>query len=90
LPEGRFVHEADHQDAAAGMILDDGGDQAVRLFEIEIHCDTTHGNNKKPADLAAGVLSDPDEVRLGQGPSQDGMAMMMMPCDVNQCHKALV
>src|ERR1017187_5852393 len=29
LAKGRFVHEADHEDASAGMILDDGGDEAV-------------------------------------------------------------
>ena len=37
LAEGLFIHEADHEDAAGGVILNDGGDQAVRFFEIEIH-----------------------------------------------------
>src|ERR1035438_10060096 len=29
LAKGFLVHEADHEDASAGMILDDGGDEAV-------------------------------------------------------------
>src|ERR1035441_4433444 len=45
--EGFLVHVADHEDATGGKVLDDGGDEAVRLFEIEIHCGTTHGNNRK-------------------------------------------
>jgi hypothetical protein len=45
---------------------------------------------KKPAVFAAGVLSDSDEEKLGQGPSQDGMAMVMMPRDAGQCHKPKV
>ncbi len=47
-------------------------------------------NKKKPAVSAAGVLSDSDEVNLGQGPSQDGMDMVMMPRDIGQCHKPKV
>ncbi len=35
--EGFLVHEAEHEDAAGGLILDDGGNQAVEFAEIEMH-----------------------------------------------------
>ena len=37
LAKGFFIHVADHEDAAGSVVLNDGGDQAVRFFEIEIH-----------------------------------------------------
>ena len=33
LAEGFFVHEADHQNAAGGVVLNDGGDQAVDFLK---------------------------------------------------------
>ena len=79
--EGLFVHVADHEDAPGGVILDDGGDEAVRLFEIQIHGEKAI---KKARRFAAGVLSESIEEKLGHGPSQEGMVMMMMPRD--ECH----
>ena len=52
LLEGFFVHEANHQDTSGYVVLNDGGNQAIRLFEIEIHTD-----KKIPAVCAAGNLS---------------------------------
>ena len=37
LPKCLFVHEADHQHAAGGVVLNDGGDEAVEFCEIQIH-----------------------------------------------------
>jgi hypothetical protein len=37
LAEGLFVHVADHQNAARGVVLNDGGDEAVRFLKIQIH-----------------------------------------------------
>ena len=55
--KGFFIHEADHEDAAGGVVLNDRGDQAVDFCEIQIHMLTAI---KKPAGTAAGVLSDSD------------------------------
>ena len=41
VAKGLFIHVADHQHAAGGVILDHGGDEAVGFFEIEIHGDNT-------------------------------------------------
>jgi hypothetical protein len=32
-----FIHKTDHQDAVGLVVLDDGGDQAVLLAEIQFH-----------------------------------------------------
>ena len=32
--EGFLVHEADHEDATGGVVLNDGGNQAVRFIEV--------------------------------------------------------
>ena len=34
LVKGFFVHEANHQDAARGLVLNDSGDKSVRFFEV--------------------------------------------------------
>jgi hypothetical protein len=82
---------ADHEDAPGGMVLDDGGDEAVGFFEIEIHCDNTYGNNKKnPPISRRASFPIRMEWKLGQGPSRDGMDMVMMPRDIGQCHNPKV
>ncbi len=37
LAEGLFVHEADHENAAGGGVLNDRGDEAVEFAEVQIH-----------------------------------------------------
>ena len=37
LAPGLFVHEADHQDAAGGVVLNDRGDEAVEFCEVQSH-----------------------------------------------------
>jgi len=45
--EGFAVHEADHEDAAGGVVLNDGGDQAAGFVEVEIHSNTHKGEKTK-------------------------------------------
>src|SRR5260370_11338403 len=52
--EGFVVHEADHQDAAGLVVLNDGRYQAVQFAEIEIHMPIPI---KKPARTSAGCFS---------------------------------
>ena len=54
LPKGFFIHEADHQDAAAHVILNDRGDQPVEFAEIEFHICAP---KKKPAVVRGGLLT---------------------------------
>ena len=61
LAERLVVHKADHEDAARGVILNDGRDQAVEFAEIEIHVSIPI---KKPAKLSAGSCSLQKFVRL--------------------------
>jgi hypothetical protein len=57
LAECFVVHEAEHEDAAGRVVLDDGWDEAaVEFREVEIHR-VLHKRNKKPARTAAGVSS---------------------------------
>ena len=37
LPEGLFIHEADHQNAAGLVILDHRRKQSIEFPEIELH-----------------------------------------------------
>ena len=37
LAEGFVVHETDHENAAALIVLDDRGEESFKLAEIEIH-----------------------------------------------------
>ena len=37
LAEGFLVHVADHEDAPGGVVLNDGGDEAVAFLEIQSH-----------------------------------------------------
>ena len=68
------------------VVLDHGGDQAVRLGKIQIHGQ----KQKKPADFRGGRPFRFGLERLGQAPSHMGMLMMRMPGDVSQCHKEKV
>ena len=64
LAEGLFIHIADHQHAARGMVLNDGSDQPIRFSKVQIH----RKDNKKPASTAAGVLSNFEWNRVRKSP----------------------
>jgi hypothetical protein len=62
LREGGFVHEADHEDAAGLIVLNDGGDEAVELSEIEIH----FRSPERMTAIQADVFSFPGEMHHHQ------------------------
>ena len=53
LAEGFVVLEADHEDAAGFIVLDNGRDEAVELGEVEIHVSIPI---KKPAGFVGGLV----------------------------------
>ena len=84
LAEGFIVHESDHEDTAGLVILDDGGNQAVELGEIESHLciqpvsRTGCGAIKMPAGNRGGhPFIRTAKTESGQGPSHTDRVMAM-------------
>src|SRR6185436_13954655 len=87
LAKGFFVHEANHQDALRGVVLNHRGDQSVHLFEIQIH---THKKARREFNrLRASFLKFASESLEVRPPIEWMAVVMMMPGDGHCCHRKL-
>jgi hypothetical protein len=73
-----FVHEAEHEDAAGLMVLNDGGHEPVEFAEVEFHVES----NKKARRVRAGCFALWLRTLVLAGPSRHTMpvVMVMMMC----------
>jgi hypothetical protein len=68
------------------VVLNDGGDEAIRFLKIQIHVDAI----KKPAITAAGVLSISISVKSEHHALRAGMMVVMMPGNGGSSHKLTI
>src|SRR5262249_43945200 len=87
LAKRLLVHEADHQDALRGVVLNNRRDQAVHFLEIQIH---THKKARREFNrLRASFLKFALESLEVRPPIEKMALVMMLPGDGHDYHRKI-